>query len=222
MRILWFLGLVACSQKLEPVGDGPNGDTNETSTEETEDTNEETNETEDSADDTGVNEWGVDCDADYTPEPPGEGECFVQILQCGDEVTGTTEGGTTLLGDDNPQQDAYNTWQCYEFPANDTSYEGAERIYQLVDVDTLQEATITLSYCDGYDEEDGRLTLFAARNAPDCDALSADNVGIGTCEGDEDDSPAEVTITGNATPWAVIVEARDGQHTNYKLRVDCD
>ncbi len=226
MRMWWLIGLVACSQKLEPVGGPSGGETDDTS--ETVDTNEteETGETEDtgddSGDDTGVNEWGVDCDADYTPDPLEEGECFVQLLQCGDEVTGTTDGGTSLLGDDNNEVDEYTTWQCYEFPADDTSYEGTERIYQLVGLDSLQQATITLSYCDGFDEEDGRLSLFAARNVDDCDALAPENISISTCEGEEDDSPAEVGITGNGTAWAVVVEARDGQHTNYKLRVECD
>ena len=90
-------------------------------------------------------ELGLDCDADYsgsTPAPGSAGQCFTQVIACGDLIYGTTVGGDATY-----DADYWITRQMSStLDAGDLA--GPERVYLFEGLAAGEAVTFDVVSCD--------------------------------------------------------------------------
>ncbi len=95
--------------------------------------------------DTDPTELGLDCSADYsgtTPGPGSAGQCFTQVIACGDVIYGTTEGGDAIYDAD--------YWITRQMSSTLDSGDllGPERVYLFEGLAPGQAVTFDVVSCD--------------------------------------------------------------------------
>lgn len=188
---------------VDDTGDGTGGD--------------DTGDGSDSGDDTAGGDSGdtggpVDtalCDETFPTDAPPGPDCLTSTLACGDEVEGTTEGGSNVMTFDN-----WEGWFCT--PNLDRhDYDGPERVFRIF-VPEATTATFSLETpCDDLD-------LFVFYWQDDDSCPTAGN-GILECEaGDSTSDREDASVWSDVGAWYLVaVDAKDGGTANFRLSVAC-
>ena len=219
----WLLAalVLGCSNKLTPGDAGPNGGDTDVSVENDTDTDADTDSDTDSDTDTDTSGDPL-CTTDLTGLFPDlgdlpdsayqDGECVTQSLGCGDEIEGTTVGGSTYY-----DKDSYQKWRCLSDFGTNEGWEEPERIFEIYVEDTV--ATVTLETpCGG-------LGLFRLRSEDVCPPTTYDKTCGGSKEGVSADVQTLQLIQSSAAApsrWEVVVDGYQDFAGNFRLKVTCE
>ena len=144
------------------------------------------------------------------PEPMNE--CATDFIECGDEITMSTEGGTNYEFFNANQ---YVLWQEYTYNNND--YTGNERAFFFAHPGEDRTAQITLN------SECGDLDLFTfALGSADCPVASCPTCPTSNSSqksGTQEDSLQ--LYENNPTTHIIIVEAPTAGDATFTLKVEC-
>lgn len=150
----------------------------------------------------------VSCDEPYrTPPPKG---CAMQSISCGDEVEGNNQFGEKNYDDQFYVKKFCGTQRhAYE--------EAAEAIYLLTVPSNVQADVVLTSDCADLDISSISVPPDATNRCP---TLSH---SVQVCEMDQSRGGGSVRITtvDRAETHFVVVDGKDGQTGNFRLRVDC-
>lgn len=176
----------------------------------------------------GSEPWGLDSTADSAdsadPGDSGSGaswcgdaldsgapagpDCYSGVLQCGDTVTATTEGGLAAF-----ETDEYGHLFCIVDIAT-AGYAGRERVYW-VDPGGSVDVIARLESC-------APMGLSAMRWT-DADTCPDPSGSVSSCEGDEGTASASVTFGGfpEANTWALVVDTAGEAPAAFRLTLEC-
>ena len=155
-----------------------------------------------------------DCEDGTINNPFNDGECYTQMLNCGDSFTMHTSGGTSFY-----DEEQYTGW--YALSSVGADYTGKERAFYFIHPGDGITANIRLeSPC-----EDMNLLYFRTWNEEEC----YENPGSCTpCQGDHDvseerndDDYLQIFDT-NDNSYLIIVESRTGVDSPFTLSMNCD
>ncbi len=145
--------------------------------------------------------------AEREPPPIQGPACITASLSCGDEIVGTTVGGTTYFDGD-------RYIHSYCFPTTEDSHRGPDRVYAF-NLPAGNEATVTL------DSPCAELDLAALRweNVSRC---PQGNESISECEGNKRHGGGSVSFWNDKPArYLIIVDGDGDKGAGFELKVSC-
>lgn len=152
---------------------------------------------------------GLSCGDPFdTPAPGGEGsgECITEVISCGDRISGTNAGGSTIFGAEPGQAFA----MCAGSASQTTQLDGPERVYELVLPADTRDLHLELRSCE-------QSWLFWYQG----DACATSDVSCSYAPyGTFYDQYADVALQNLGTIF-LVVEGAGNDGGNFELDVDC-
>ena len=151
-----------------------------------------------------------DCDGDYSVS--NGYDCAVDFIECGDEITMSTEGGTNY---EFFEASTYTSW--YEISYNDNDYTGNERGFFFNHPGNNRTAQLTLSSPCG----DTDLLAFHLYSA-ECPVASCSTctTSVSSQKSGSQDDVIQL-FENNPTTHMIVVEAPTSGDVPFTLKVEC-